>query len=223
MKISIVIPTCFRPEMFSNMLDSMEKTSAGYDIETIAIVDRDAETREVAKKRCTIVDYSDEMRGGIFCWNRGLELSSGDIIVPSGDDQLFYDGWLGYALESHEKHLSGCGVVGMNDLAYNGNVQLATMFVFDRRYCKDHMGGVIAPPVYNYYCVDSEINAKAKSLNMFYWDKRSIVEHLHSAHGKREKDKHDIHREENNFMEIDNKIFEERKAQGFPITWESLI
>lgn len=221
--ISVIVPTCFRPEMFSKMLDSLESTTTGYDIETIAIVDGDIETRDIATKRCTIVDYSDEMRGGVFCWNRGLELSHGSIIVPAGDDQLFHDGWLDYALKSHKKELGGSGVVGMNDLAYDGNIQLATMFIFDRDYCKEHMGGVIAPPVYKYYCVDSEINAKAKSLNKFYWDERSIVEHLHSAHGKRELDDHDRHRMDNNFMEIDNKTFEDRKAKGFPIEWDSLI
>lgn len=223
MKISVIIPTCFRPKMFSDMLDSLERTTKGYDVETIAIIDRDLETLELAKKRGVKVDFGSTMRGGVFCWNRGLEMSSGDIIVPSGDDQLFYDNWLDFALESHSSKLGGNGVVGMNDLAYDGNLQLATMFIFDRQYCKDYMGGVIAPPVYNYYCVDSEINSKAKSLGKFYWDKRSIVEHLHSAHGKRPVDDHDTFRGRQGYMEADNKIFRDRESRGFPIEWDSLI
>jgi hypothetical protein len=85
------------------------------------------------------------------------------------------------------------------------------------------MGGVIAPPVYKYYCVDSEINAKAKSLNKFYWDERSIVEHLHSAHLKRPIDLHDRLREQENLMEIDNKTFNDRLSRGFSIEWEPVI
>jgi len=111
----------------------------------------------------------------------------------------------------------------MNDLAYDGNTQLATMLLFDRQYCKDHMGGVIAPPVYKYYCVDSEWNAKAKSLGRFYWDERAKVEHLHSSHGKRPVDDLDKEKMDAGWMEIDNKIFEERKAQGFPVTWRPVI
>lgn len=224
MKISVIIPTCFRPQMFTDMLDSLHETTRGYDIETIAIVDRDVETNGIALKRCNIVDFSTyEMRGGVYCWNLGLSLSTGDIIVPAGDDQLFYPNWLEYALQSHQERLGGYGVVGMNDLAYNGNTQLATMFLFDIHFCRKVMGGVIAPPIYRYFCVDSEINAKAKSLGRFYWDERSIVEHLHSAHGKRAYDQHDKYREQENLMEIDNKTFNDRLSQGFPITWSPLI
>lgn len=224
MKISVIIPTCYRPQMFLDMLESLEETTKGYDIETIAIVDKDYETCKIAIFNCSTFDFDpSNMRGGVYCWNRGLALSSGDIIVPAGDDQRFYPNWLDYALESHREKLGGYGVVGMNDLAYDGNLQLATMFIFDRTYCREVMGGVIAPPVYRYYNVDSEINAKAKSLNRFYWDERSIVEHLHSAHGKRAFDQHDKYREQENLMEIDNKTFNDRLSRGFPIEWEPVI
>jgi len=225
MRISVIIPTCYRPVMFVDMLNSLYETTHNHDIETIVLVDGDRETYKIAcnNKLVSTVNFSDEMRGAGYCWNRGLYFSSGEIIVPAGDDQKFYPNWLDYALESHQKQLGGYGVVGMNDLAYDGNIQLATMLLFDRAYCKEVMGGVIAPPVYNYYCIDSEWNAKAKMLNHFYWDERSIVEHLHVAHGKRPFDDHDKNRVDNNYAELDNVIFEERKAQNFPITWDSLI
>ena len=224
MKISILIPTCFRPTMFSNMLDSVEETTAGYDIETIAIVDMDAETMKIAARRCSITDYApDKMRGAANCWNKGLKASTGDIIVPAGDDQLFYPHWLDYALESHREKLGGYGVVGMNDLAYDGNIQLATMFLFDRKYCQEVMGGIFAHPSLKYYCIDSEWNAKAKMLGHFYWDERAIVEHLHSAHNKREIDRHDIFRMDEDWMAMDNKTFADRLSAGFPIDYDPII
>lgn len=225
MKVSILIATCGRWQMFDDMLSSLQGTKPSeVKMEVIAVIDEDVETYKVAAEyQVNIVDFSLKKRGALWSWNRALQLSSGDIIVPAGDDQRFYPNWLDYALESHREKLGGYGVVGMNDLAYNGNTQLATMFLFDRKYCKEHMGGVLAPPVYKYYCVDSEINAKAKSLNRFYWDERAIVEHLHSAHGKRPVDNHDLDRQKGNYMELDNKIFEERKAQGFPVTWSAII
>jgi hypothetical protein len=202
------------------MLNSLEQTTQGWDIETIALVDEHEETKEIAEKHCTLVNFSPEMRGVGYRWNLGLSLSHGDIIMPGMDDLLFHAEWLDYAMESREHKLNGYGVVGMNDLAYDGNVQLAITYLVDRQFCKDHLGGVLHQPVYNYYCADSEINAIAKSLGKFFWDKRSIVEHLHPAHRKRPED--ELDRRKGDTTE-DNRIFEERKARGFPITWSPII
>lgn len=224
MKISILIPTCHRFDLLLKMIESLERTTKGYDIEEIYIVDEDEQTRDyLVWRNVDMLDYSATKRGALWAWNRALFHSDGDIIVPAGDDQVFHDGWLDYALESHQKQLRGYGVVGMNDLAYDGNTQVATMFIFDRAYCKNEMGGVFAPPMYNYYCIDSEWNEKAKILGKFYWDSRSVVEHLHSAHGKRALDQHDQLKLDSGWAAIDNEIFETRKKHGFPIIWESII
>lgn len=222
MKVSVVIASCKRPAMFAAMLQSLKDTTQGYDIETIAVVDDDPETAKIAVEQCDILNYSATRRGAIFAWNLGLSLSSGEIIVPAGDDQKFYPNWLREALLAHEGRLHNYGVVGMNDLAYDGNTQLATMYMMDRKFIKEVLGGVLAMPCYHYYCVDSEINAKAKP-NNFCWCKEAIVEHLHSAHGKRSVDEHDLERGRMNYMEMDNAIFEDRKRRGFPIEWESVI
>lgn len=222
--ISILIPTCNRPALLREMLKSLRDTTQGWEIETIFVIDGDSESVNIATLYgADVIDYSHTKRGALWAWNRALFLSDGDIIIPCGDDHLFHKGWLEYALESHEKRLGGYGVVGMNDLAYDGNAQLATMFLFDRKYCKEQMGGIFAPPMYHYYCIDSEWNAKAKILGRFYWDERSIQEHIHSAHGKRPVDDLDREKMDAGWMETDNKTFEERKANGFPITWQPII
>lgn len=224
MKISILIPTCHRFELLLNMVNSLIKTTQGYDIEEIYVVDEDEQTKDfLIQRNVDMLDYSATKRGALWAWNRALFHSDGDIIVPAGDDQIFHDGWLDYALESHHTRLRGYGVVGMNDLAYNGDTQVATMFLFDRKYCKEQMGGIFAPPMYHYYCIDSEWNAKAKILGKFYWDERSVVEHLHSAHGKRSIDMHDQHKLSQGWAELDNATFENRKKHGFPVLWDSII
>lgn len=230
MKVSILIPTAGRAELLKDMIRSLNLSlihwSQNVDVEMVFVVDDAAESLKAifdVSMTPFLVDMAWERRGALWAWNRALQLSSGDIIVPAGDDQIFHPNWLEYALESHKEKVRGYGVVGMNDLAYNGNEQLATMFIFDRAYCKNEMGGVFAPPMYKYYCIDSEWNAKAKILGRFYWDSRSIVEHLHSAHGKRPIDDLDREKMDAGWMAEDNKIFEERKAQGFPITWQPII
>lgn len=210
--------------MLREMLRSLVETTKGHDIEIVSVVDVDEESEKILQLfDAEVVDFSPTMRGALWSWNRALQLSSGDILVPAGDDQVFAPGWLDCALESHQTRLRGYGVVGMNDLAYNGNAQVATMFIFDRKYCKEQMGGIFAPPMYHYYCIDSEWNEKAKILDRFYWDERSVVEHLHSAHGKRSIDRHDQFKMDSGWMELDNRTFELRKKNGFPITWESII
>lgn len=222
--ISVLVPTSGRPTLFLQMLESLRSTTRGWEIEVIAIIDQDEQALDYALAwDVHIIDYSQKKRGALKAWNTALFLSSGDIIVPAGDDHLFHDGWLEYALAAHRNKLRCYGVVGMNDLAYNGNTQLATMFLFDRKYCQNEMGGIFAPPMYKYYCIDSEWNAKAKLLGHFYWEERSIQEHIHSSHGKRPLDTLDQEKMDAGWMEIDNKTFEERKAQGFPIDWSPLI
>jgi len=209
--------------MFRAMLSSLYETTKNHDIEVVAVIDNDVEAMKIANTfDVDALSYSASRRGALNAWNTGLFQCDGEILIPAGDDQLFHHGWLDFALESHEKKLNGYGVVGMNDLAYDGNAQVATMFLFDRKYCQEAMGGVFAPPVYKYYCVDSEWNEKAKLLGRFYWDERSKVEHLHSAHGKRPKDATDSYKEDA-WMEVDNQTFQDRKSKGFPIEWEAMI
>lgn len=220
--ISIVVATSGRPEMFWMMLKSLRDTTQGYDMEIVAVIDDDPKAYHAAVDfMVDVIDYSPIRRGALNAWNRGLFRSDGEIIVPAGDDQVFHVRWLEYALESHKERLGGYGVVGMNDLAYNGNTQVATMFLMDRKFIKEKLGGVLCPPVYRYFCVDMEINEVAKKHGVFYWDERAVIEHLHSAHGKRPVDTLDL--EKQDWMEEDNKIFEKRKAQGFPISWSPII
>lgn len=225
MKISILLATCGRPTMLENMFLSLYETAIAFprfSVEIVSVIDEDEESMDIAAKYSNVMDFSDVRRGALWAWNRALQISTGDILVPAGDDQIFHPNWLDYALESHQTKLNGYGVVGMNDLAYDGNKQLATMWLFDRRYCKEVMGGIFAPPAYHYYCVDSEWNEKAKMLGHFYWDERSKVEHLHSAHGKRPVDEIDEYKNDE-WMNIDAQTLADRREKGFPITWQSLI
>lgn len=221
--ISAILPTCHRPEILKNMLDSLLATTLDYEIEIIAMVDEDEKSAKIATYFGCFVDYSDNRRSVLSLWNSGLQLSCGNIIHPAMDDLIYHKNWLKYGLESHTEKLGGCGVVGFNDLAYNGNTQVATQFMFDREYCRKYMGGVIAPPVYNYLWIDVEINERAKMAGKFYWDERAIVEHRHSAHGKRKYDEHDEWKDKNELAKKDGEIYEDRKRRGFPVEWVGVI
>ncbi len=221
--ISVILPTCNRPKLLTNMLDSLISTTQGHEVEVIALIDNDPLSAEIALERGCVVDFSEERRNVLNLWNKGLAMCSGDMIHPAMDDLVYHENWLKLGLESHAEKLGGCGVVGFNDLAYNGNTQVATQFMFDRKYCKEYTGGVIAPPVYEYLWIDVEINERAKMAGKFYWDERAIVEHRHSAHGKRDYDNHDLYKDENKLAVKDGEIYMKRKELGFPVVWEPLI
>ena len=220
--ISIFIATSGRPAMFRSMLESLYATTQGYDVEVVAAIDDDYAAWDVAHELGCGIWYNQKRRGALQAWNDAFSMTKGNFLVPAGDDQIFHPDWLKYALESFRDNLDNWGVLGMNDLAYNGNTQVATMWMFNREWCKSMMGGVFAPPCYHYYCVDLEWNEKAKMYNEFFWDSRAIVEHLHSAHGKRPIDTTDSYKEDK-WMEVDNRTFEQRKEKRFPIEWEAII
>ena len=222
--ISIIIPTCKRPEILKRMLKSLYETTKGHEVEVIAVVDDDIQSAQIVLETDCILDFSHNRRSVLSLWNKGLTMAHGELIHPAMDDLIYHENWLEYGIESHKEKLGGHGLLGFNDLAYNGNTQVATQFMFDIEYCKHYMGGVIAPPdEYKYLCIDVEINEKAKMNGRFYWDKRAIVEHAHSAHNKRPYDEHDEWKDRNNLSELDGEILEKRRSLGFPITWESLI
>lgn len=232
MKISILFATCGREELYRRALESLVDTVSDYDIEVVTVIDESSinpdTTQFVLDNKIQIpyiIDWCPNKRGALWAWNRALQISTGDILVPAGDDQIFHSNWLDYALESHQTKLSGYGVVGMNDLAYDGNIQVSTMWLFDRRWCKEQMGGIFAPPILKYYCVDSWWNDKAKSLGKFYWSEDSQVEHLHSAHSKRPVDNIDQEKMNADWMEEDNRIYAEWKNSGWPIplSWKPMI
>lgn len=209
--------------MFEQAIKSVRETTSNYDVEIIAVIDDDEITKDIALKNNCIVDYSPIRRGALKSWNIGLSHATGDILFPFGDDSLCHPLWLDYALESHRERLGGFGMVGLNDGAYDGNLQLATVVLYDRAFCKSVLGGVAAYECYHYYCVDSELNYRARNAARFYWDSRSIVEHLHSAHGKREFDRHDAERQINNWMVQDNELFEQRRVENFPNNFKSIL
>lgn len=230
-KTSIILVTCNRPSLALQAVSTLYETTKHLNIELVMVVDGTVETvnkiKEYLKNKTTdtwtyICDYSPERRGALWSWNHGLSMTTGEIIFPSGDDQYFHQHWLDKALEYHEKYLDGHGMVALNDKIWDGNA-LGTTLLYDRQFCIDHLGSVCTYPAYNYFYVDNELNDRAKLSGRFIWCPESVVEHIHPDVRKRPRDFLDRERQEHNFISIDRKIFEKRKAAGFPNDFEPAI
>lgn len=219
--ISLFIASMNRPDLFERCVRSIRGTTNPDEVEVIAVLDCDRKSAELALQLCDIVDFSKEKRGAIYCWNMGLRHATGDMLMPFGDDQLCHPHWLETAMSAHKGHLGGYGMVAVNDLMHNGRESVGTTVIYDRQFCKDVLGGVAAFPVYHYYRIDLELNARAKAAGKYYWEENSIVEHCHSANGKRQMD--DIDREHTVFWNDDERIYNERKAANWPNNFAPVI
>lgn len=222
MKVSIIYATRIRPDMLETSLTSLLETTQGYDLEIIVVVDRDIITYKRFKNdsRITKIVQNRKRLGPSHSWNRGLSISTGDIIVPASDDIIFEPHWLTKALQAHQDNLGGYGVVGINSRIHDVNI-LSGMYLFDRKFCKDHLGGVISPPHYRHMFTDKEIDAKTKAIGKFYGCAESVVTHVHPCENRRKPDFNDKWRE--TLWIEETAIYERRLLAGFPIDFEPVI
>jgi GT2 family glycosyltransferase len=227
MKISIVIPTMYRKELVMECLRRIHSTTILLNIEYIFVVDEDIESAKM------LIEYGQDnsLNGHVLfrtkrmgrhkAWNDGMRLSTGDYFVHMGDDGMVQGDWLNIAREAHRDKLGGYGMVAFNDLNLDGNTQVGTHVLFDRKFCKDVLGGVMLVPHYKSFCPDLEFNERAKRAGKYYWCQNAIIEHMHSSNGKRE-----ISLYENDKVvdwEYDQNLYQQRLASGFPDDFEPVI
>ena len=176
----------------------------------------------IAEGKNIVYSYSKERRGAIYCWNYGLKMARADLFWHMGDDLDFTDGWLGILLEAHRTKLGGNGLAGANDSMHDGNTTVATHFLMDRAYCKEHMGGVMAIPVIKYYGVDVWATEKARQVGKYYWCRESVVRHIHHANGGRPVDDTDRSHGDAAWNH-DIPLMDEMRNSGLKVTWDAVI
>ena len=228
MKLSVLIASMNRKVALGKLLWRLIETTKGHEIEIIVAVDEDVNTVQslVGYPFVSTLIFNQKRHGALACWNQALALSTGDMLFPCGDDQWPHMGWLDRALAVHRNKLGGYGCVGFNDLMHaptgpaHEPVTMTTL-IFDRRFCKEVFGGVVAIPCYKYLCVDCELNDRARAVGKLAWCEDAIVEHLHPANGKRQRDALDD--EHAQWAEQDRALYEARKAAGFPNDFKAVL
>lgn len=216
-----------RRDLLVRTLTSLFETTKGIDVEAVVVIDCDESSLKACEDLRTtngwniVPDYSPTQRGAINCWNIGLAKARADIFFHQGDDLTYSDGWLDKALEAHRTKLNSFGLVGVNDSIHNGGQTVATHVLFDRAFCREHLGGIMAIPVVKYYGADVWLTEVAKRAGRFYWCEDAVVYHLHPCVGKREVD--DTDKSHMDWFEEDVRKMDELRGAGFPITWEPVI
>ena len=223
--ISVVIPSMNRPERLLAVVPSVLcTTTPPHDVEVIVVIDCDTKSRDwmlhLNDNRIRVL-FNEQRRGAIACWNQGLAAARGDVLVFFNDDCDPQDRWLDAAIKAHREQLGGYGLVGFND-GYQDGTRLSVHYLFDRQFCIDHLGGVMAYPVYEFYANDSEANARAKRAGRFFWCKDAVVQHRHwTRPGEAHKDALDMENEPK--AQRDMALYAQREAYGFPNNFEPVL
>lgn len=211
-KVSILFPTTGRPERARRCIDQLRETTKGHELEIIAAVDSDQETALSIGPVVDLLLYSTHYRGCSQAWNDCLAESTGDPVVFAADDLNWQEGWLDAALAKLSEFPDNWGLVGFNDGHWGE--ELSTHYLMSRKFICEVLGGVVAWPEYKHSFNDLETSERAKAAGRYAWCKEAHVPHEHWLFGDRQKDDTDkrrlpLHAE-------DERIYKERKANGFP-------
>lgn len=217
--ISVLLATTGRPEMARQCVEGIHATVGSHAVEVVAAVDADRETEKELRPIVDKLLYSDEYRGCSNAWNDCLAAAAGDPVVLAADDLVWGEGWLDAALATLAGFEDGWGFVGFNDGHWTAD--LSTHYLVSRRLIVEAFGGVIAWPHYKHSFNDVEASERAKAIGRYLWCKDCYVPHRHWTWGDRPKDETD----DRNLAEYEEskRIFNERKAAGFPNDFEAVI
>ena len=219
MTISVLFPTTGRPDRAEACLRQLRDTTAGHDIEVIAAVDADLETRERLDPLADRITYSDSYRGCSRAWNDALALSTGDPVVFAADDLIWHEGWLDAALERLGEFPDGWGLVGFNDGHWRED--LSTHYLMSRRFIIEVLGGVVAWDWYRHSFNDLEVNERAKRAGRYAWCEDAHVTHEHWLFGDRPQDSTDTRTLGDHEAAADT--YRARLNAGFPVDYPPVI
>jgi hypothetical protein len=223
-KTSIILPSAYRPHKLDNALTTMGATLDGEDVEVlVSCIEDDAESIQIVRNhhfvdRLWLRTREEYEFGSIWAFNELTRRSSGDVIAEVDDDQIFHPGWLRHALRELDR--LGGGLVAFNDLKSDGN-EYAAHFIVSRDFLIQYMGGVMWPPMYKAWWCDREMSEIAKAVGKYAWAQDAVVEHNHWSFGLSGVD--ETYRAGKTHHDSDFAIWQQRRAEHYPITWEPII
>jgi GT2 family glycosyltransferase len=216
--ISVLLATTGRTERAKAMVQSLRKTTEGYDLEIVVAIDGSVGDAALFRRLGCRVDHQLEQRGSAQAWNDSLALAKGDPIVLAADDLIFQPGWLAAALARLAEFPDGWGFVGFNDGHWGE--ELSTHYLMSRRLIVEVFGGVVSWG-YEHSFTDREANERARRAGRYAWCEDAHVYHAHWLFGDRPQDATDT-RLLGSHPDAERR-FHERQAAGFPDDQEAVI
>jgi organic radical activating enzyme len=171
--VSIVIPS-IRPDKLERCLKAI-KENANYPNYEVIVEKDDPENP----------------RGAPKVLKRGVEKSTGDLVMFLGDDTIPQKDFLLNAVNAMGKRFTSMdGLVALNDMINKGEV--CSHWLASKQLL-DYLGGEFFYTGYDHLFCDDELMARTKKIGKFHWEENAKVQHDHPVvHGWSEEtyDKH---------------------------------
>lgn len=217
-KTSLLLPSAYRARQLRLALDAVYlSTNRPLEI-CVSLVEDDHDSQNMTRGLPIVLDVrsvGEYAQGAVHAWNKLLQRATGDVIGLWADDLMPEWGWLDHAFAALD-NIGGHGLVGLNDMASDGNTY-AAHWLADRRFIDDELGGVMYPPMYKSWWADREVTDRARELGLYRWARRALVEHNNYTFGKSQMDR--TYRDAMLNYEADKLLYENRKVAGFPLDW----
>ena len=234
MIVAVLLPSKGRAEKLAQVLVDLTHQLQAADLKILVVVAAlvdEAETIAAAKRAKRKHD-SNEAKIDIILrspgttsvegWNQAYRHAyqlGADWFVLGADDVNFYAGCIAAAVEEAQK--TGCLVIGLNDMHTDLN-KYGPHYMASRKFTRDHLGGVMAPPMYKAWWFDREVCEIAQEVSTYAPAYRAIAKHdHHTFSGEPAPD--ETYREAEQDRERDKVVYLERKAAGWPIDYEPVI
>lgn len=157
-KVSIVIPSLGRPEKLQRLLDNIK-------------VNTDYPNYEV------IVEYDsfEDRQGCPKTLKKGVEKSTGELVMFLGNDCIPAKGFLEYAMIAMSQLPDGWGMVGLNDGIHDGN-KLVTHWLISKKMLPLLDGEFFCTEFEHCFC-DNELIDRAKEMKRYIFAPLARIYH----------------------------------------------
>lgn len=221
MNIAVLLPTIYRKEGLKRTLESLFATTQNHSLHVVIARELDdCEAMDVCYEydaRVMEAVCPKEKQGPAYAWNTALRKAQFyDAYFLASDDMEFCPSWLDEIMFVYNK--SQKGLIGVND--GTGKYERAgfcTFYFMTRSFVRNVNGGVVCCPHYFADFTDVEVIERAKKVNEFAYASESRI-----VHHWREVDDEAYRRGDARRKEA-RKIYEDRKAKGFPNDHERIV
>ena len=215
--ISVIMPTYGRREQAENTLHQLMRTLDDRSRIIVVVDNNDLSSYEAHRwsNMSLLMDCHVKMEhyGPVANWNYGVTMFDADYFIMAGDDIHFPKGWLDNALDWYKPgHLLSLA---------DGQRPLATHYMMDKQAMTDILGGVLCVPHYFSQYLDIEATQRARDMGRLILPDQPIFEHRHPAFGTAPRDA--THAIGTAWKRKDQKVYQDRKAHGFPNDYEAII
>jgi len=207
--VSSIIPSRGRPELLWNAIKSL-RDGAPVGAPDIVVIAGDHETYRMATKAGvdTLLMLDSD---AIAKFNYGAQHAKHEWIMTFMDDDVALPGWFDECMNTPNQ-----GFIGLNEGdAYSAVI--TGQWLMTKAFCKEVLGGVLLPPVYKSWWADWEVCWHARKAGRYTKTQQIVIKHNHYTLGLAQHD--ETYRLGEQYHLEDGRVYREREAQGFPITW----